>query len=108
MLSGEPPFYDDDAFELFEQIKKCEFDFKKPVWRSVSTEAKDLVQKLLVADPLVRLDAAGVLAHPWLSGKRCDVVCDQVTDQLVKLNDKYVVDNFNVSTCSSENVEERD
>ena len=26
LLSGTPPFYDDDNFELFEQIKKCKYD----------------------------------------------------------------------------------
>lgn len=32
LLSGEPPFYHEDNFELFEIIKKCEYDMTKPIW----------------------------------------------------------------------------
>eukprot|EP00913_Durusdinium_trenchii_P006870 g6461.t1 len=36
---------------------------------NVSAEARDFVHKLLVLDPLQRLDAAAALNHPWLASK---------------------------------------
>ena len=32
LLSGEPPFYDEDNFELYEKIKKCDYNFNNPIW----------------------------------------------------------------------------
>eukprot|EP00596_Hydrurales_sp_CCMP1899_P005124 CAMPEP_0119034806 /NCGR_PEP_ID=MMETSP1177-20130426/1811_1 /TAXON_ID=2985 /ORGANISM="Ochromonas sp, Strain CCMP1899" /LENGTH=765 /DNA_ID=CAMNT_0006992519 /DNA_START=107 /DNA_END=2404 /DNA_ORIENTATION=- len=67
LLCGCPPFYDDDNNELFLLIQKAEFDFPAKCWEDVSEDAKDLVTKLLVADPQRRLNAKESLAHPWLS-----------------------------------------
>jgi len=57
LLSGSPPFYDEDNFELFEKIKKCEYDITGSAWSTISPEAKDFITKLLVADPDDRLSA---------------------------------------------------
>ena len=57
LLCGQPPFYDDDNFELFEKIKKCEYDFSAPAWESISPSAKDFIKKLLVTDPQKRLNS---------------------------------------------------
>jgi calcium/calmodulin-dependent protein kinase I len=43
MLSGAPPFYHADNFELFEIIRKGKYDFDAPVWTEISDEAKDLI-----------------------------------------------------------------
>ena len=56
LLSGTPPFYEEDNFALFEQIKACKYDFEVETWDSVSPEAKDFVSKILVPDPTVRMD----------------------------------------------------
>jgi calcium/calmodulin-dependent protein kinase I len=68
MLSGTPPFYHEDNFELFEIIKKGKFTFDAPAWQHVSDEAKDLIKGLLVVDPNERLTAAQIGDHPWVSG----------------------------------------
>lgn len=68
LLSGQPPFYDDDNFELFEKIKKCKYDITSPGWNNVSAEAKDLLKKLLVADPDKRLTGEQIRNHPWIMG----------------------------------------
>ncbi|KAJ1408244.1 Serine/threonine-protein kinase, active site [Sesbania bispinosa] len=47
LLSGVPPFWADP-------------------WPSISSSAKDLVKKMLRADPKERLSAAEVLNHPWM------------------------------------------
>jgi len=55
MLSGTPPFYEEDNFALFEQIKACRYDFEAKTWEVVSKEAKDFVENILVADPSKRM-----------------------------------------------------
>lgn len=66
LLCGFPPFYDEDNSVLFNAIRKGEFDYPSPYWDSVSDEAKDLVNKLLVVNPADRLTAQQTLNHPWL------------------------------------------
>ena len=56
LLSGSPPFYQDDNFKLFEQIKACKYEFEEELWCNVSEEARDFVAKILVADPNTRLN----------------------------------------------------
>ncbi|CAI5723746.1 unnamed protein product [Hyaloperonospora brassicae] len=59
MLTGYQPFYpphvciEEDA------------DFSDRVWKTISADAKDLVQRLLERDPTKRLTAAEALAHTW-------------------------------------------
>lgn len=69
LLSGTPPFYEEDNFALFEQIKACKYDFEVETWQNVSVEAKDFVSKILVANPKVRMDCAAMLNHPWMNCK---------------------------------------
>ena len=66
LLSGTPPFYEEDNFALFEQIKQCKYDFEVETWQDVSSEAKDFISKILVADPKVRMDVDGMMNHPWM------------------------------------------
>ena len=68
LLAGEPPFFHEDNFELFELIKQCEYSLDKPAWENVSKEAKDLICKLLVADPAKRISAKDLQSHPWITG----------------------------------------
>lgn len=68
MLCGFPPFYEDSNEKLFNAIKKGEFEFPSPTWDQISDYAKDLIRKLLVTDPAKRLNADGILKHPWIIG----------------------------------------
>ena len=77
LLSGQPPFYDPDNFELFEKIKQCQYDFSAPSWASISPEAKDFISKLLVADPAQRLGGDQIVNHPWILGQSAATVTDQ-------------------------------
>lgn len=67
LLSGTPPFYEEDNFKLFEQIKSCKFDFEVETWDIVSDEAKDFVGKILVADPAKRITVEEMRVHPWMA-----------------------------------------
>ena len=68
-LCGFPPFYDENNQTLFQMIKSCSFEFPSPYWDDISELAKDLISKLLVINPKQRLDADGIMAHPWIRGE---------------------------------------
>jgi len=74
ILCGFPPFFDenDDVAKMYRKIKKGEYDMPSPYWDGVSSEAKDLVKKLLVPDIPKRLTSSATLQHPWLQGKASD------------------------------------
>ena len=55
---------------MFEQIKVAKYDFPSPQWDQISDMAKDLIKKILVADPAKRLDADGILSNTWIVGEK--------------------------------------
>ncbi|KAG7663610.1 YPK2 [[Candida] subhashii] len=63
MLTGLPPFYDDDVPVMYQKILKNELKF--PAFLQ-GTDAQDLLIKLLQKDPKYRLnDAQEIKAHPF-------------------------------------------
>lgn len=67
LLSSKLPFYadDDEAYKKNIVSQKLHMDDPE-FWNDVSSEAKDLVTKLLDKNPESRLDVAEALRHPWL------------------------------------------
>jgi calcium-dependent protein kinase len=65
LLCGYPPFYGDDNKEILEMVQKGEFDFDGEEWDDVSSEAKDLIKKL-ICKPERRLTAQEALNHKWV------------------------------------------
>ncbi|KTG37163.1 hypothetical protein cypCar_00005156, partial [Cyprinus carpio] len=53
---------------LFERIQEGKYEFGDGVWAQISSDAKDLISRLLVRDATLRLSAAQVLKHPWVQG----------------------------------------
>ena len=51
---------------LFKCIQDGVYSFPEKEWSTISAEAQDLVQHLLVRDPHQRYTADEVLAHPWI------------------------------------------
>jgi serine/threonine protein kinase len=68
LLCGFPPFYSERTDELYNQIKRGEYEFPDPYWTEISFAAKDLVRKLLTVNPKRRYTAEQSLKHPWISG----------------------------------------
>nr|XP_032833748.1 cAMP-dependent protein kinase catalytic subunit PRKX-like [Petromyzon marinus] len=69
MLSGHPPFFDDNPFGTYQKILACKIDFPK----HMDYYAKDLIRKLLVVDRSRRLGnmkngAEDVKNHRWFKG----------------------------------------
>lgn len=66
MLSRVFPFTGQTPEEIFHSIKKEKLNLDGLVWDSISEDAKDLISKLLVKSPDIRLTAVEALAHPFL------------------------------------------
>ncbi|CAD7702265.1 unnamed protein product [Ostreobium quekettii] len=66
LLSGRLPFAEyDDAGEVVDIGMHLGFSFEGTVWEGVSSEAKDLISKLLVRIPRKRVSAKAALDHSW-------------------------------------------
>ena len=66
MLSGEPPFYGENDDEIYNKILNSSVKFEQDIWKEISSEAKDLIQKLLNKNHRYRLSAVEALQHPWI------------------------------------------
>ncbi|KDO76378.1 hypothetical protein CISIN_1g010013mg [Citrus sinensis] len=66
LLSGVPPFWGETEQSIFDAILRGHIDFSSDPWPNISSSAKDIVKKMLHADPKERLSAAEVLNHPWM------------------------------------------
>lgn len=66
LLAGYPPFWSSSDEKLLLSILQGHYTMPSPYWDNVSSEAKDLVQRLLVVEPSKRLTASEALSHPWL------------------------------------------
>ena len=87
LLCGYPPFYDDNNAALFRQIKSGSYDFPRDEWDSVSDEAKNLIEKMLVVNPSERLDIASILKHPWMEKEDLkDRILTKSLEQMKKFN----------------------
>ena len=93
MLCGFPPFYHDESDKLFEIIKVGNFSFPSPYWDEVSSEAKDLISKLLILDSSKRLNADQILEHPWLNGKNNNVQLQFQANKYQQLRAQRIVNN---------------
>jgi serine/threonine protein kinase len=51
LLSGKVPFPGDSNKEIIENVMKGEYHFHHDVFKQVSSDARDLISKLLVKDP---------------------------------------------------------
>jgi serine/threonine protein kinase len=64
LITGEFPWKGTNQIQIFNQIKNAKFD----VPEGVSKFGEDLIRKLLVPEPNLRLSAAEALIHPWFDG----------------------------------------
>ena len=69
LLSGGLPFTGKTHLDLFKAIVKGSFDFKDAHWDNVTSDAKDLIAKLLVTDPTKRISAHDALRHSWIGAE---------------------------------------
>lgn len=64
LITGELPWKGSNQIHVFNQIKNAQFEIPP----GVSTFGQDLIRKLLVPEPNLRLTAGECLGHPWFDG----------------------------------------
>ena len=62
-LVGKPPFEAESNNDTYRRITKVDLKFPP----HLSTEAKDLISRLLRKEPSQRLELSGVAGHTWIS-----------------------------------------
>ena len=67
LLTGEPPFQGENEEEIFQKIKKCEYNFKLRAFNDVSYNCKNLIKKLLEPNKKKRIKACDALRHPFFT-----------------------------------------
>lgn len=72
LMSGYLPFQGRRA-EVFQKITNGRWHMNHAEFKTVSSECKDLISKLLVNDPKDRLTAKAALKHPWFENKTFSV-----------------------------------
>ncbi|CAF0925446.1 unnamed protein product [Rotaria sordida] len=70
LLCGYPPFKTADRNQeaLFQLIQRGKFIYDPEYWSSISANAKNLIDHLLVVDRHKRMRADEILLHPWILG----------------------------------------
>lgn len=72
-LSSDP-LCEENEQGIFDAILRGHIDFASDPWPSISTNVKDLVKKMLRADPKERLSAANVLSK-FSSSCKHNLIC---------------------------------
>ncbi|KAH7825449.1 putative CBL-interacting serine/threonine-protein kinase 8 [Monocercomonoides exilis] len=75
MLAGYLPFEENATTELFNKIKKAQYEFP-PYFPEAP---KSLIKAILVPDPSKRLTIPQIKEHPWFRGERQDTTSQNVS-----------------------------
>ncbi len=70
LLSGTPPFNGATDDDIMRAVKKAKYSYSNPVWREISDEAKDLINKMLKYPPEGRISAQDAYTHVWIKRKK--------------------------------------
>ena len=67
MVSGKLPFNHQDENEIARQVVYDEPDYSRnPIWKELSPECKDFIQRLLQKDQNKRMTIKEALEHKWI------------------------------------------
>jgi len=66
LITGSYVFNSNSYNECFEDSKVSEADFTFPVWSYISTELKDLIQRMLTKSKFTRITMCEVINHEWI------------------------------------------
>lgn len=96
MLVGYPPFYSDDPMSTCRKIVNWRTHLKFPEEASLSSEAKDLISKLLcnVSQRLGSKGADEIKVHPWFEGTEWDRLYLMEAAFIPEVRDELDTQNF--------------
>ena len=100
LLTGRPPFDGNDDDEIISNVEKGVYDNYSYPFPLLSSNSKDLIDKLLQYDPKKRINATQALEHPWFKSaefKKKDKVNTiplELARQLIQNMTKYRSDNM--------------
>lgn len=97
MLSGKPPFTGRTDREILAKVKLGKYSMMDASWKKISSEAQDLVKRLMSMDPDDRGSAAEAIQHPWIQKK---VKTGAINTELA-LDSMANLKNFKVSDPSN-------
>ena len=91
MLCGVPPFTGETDDEIYCAVKQGRVNFDEAEWDEVSSDAKDLIMKLLTKDINKRYSARQALSHPWIKKMKSKQggLNSNILDKIVKNLKKY-------------------
>ncbi|VDO50251.1 unnamed protein product [Schistosoma margrebowiei] len=94
MLSGDDPYKSKSGSDLYRAILHCDIEFKSPSWKSISLDAQDVVKRLLVVDPKLRIITPHLLNHQWFimineNEKHLDLVQEKLEHFNKQRSEKY-------------------
>ena len=67
ILVGKPPFNSKEKIDILKEIYNGEVDYENQNFAELSFNAQDLIKKLLVIDPELRISSKEALGHPWIA-----------------------------------------
>lgn len=90
LLCGHPPFDMEDDDACSRATLAGDWSFPDDIWGDVSSDAKDVVSRMLVVDPAKRATITEILAHPWFHVGGLDVMqMPGAARRLSRLNSKW-------------------
>ena len=96
LLTGFHPFDSHDQQELLKKIVRQDPDYDAEEWKNVSSEAMDLVKKLLTKDKEKRIEIDQVLEHEWITSGNEKL-------RLARKNSNSYLDKFNSFSLTKPN-----
>lgn len=67
MLRGKFAFDSPEAGGIALRTVQGDYSLYDEIWEDISDEAKELVQMLLMVDPMKRISLNEAINHPWFS-----------------------------------------
>mmetsp|Transcript_20189 Transcript_20189/g.34054 ORF Transcript_20189/g.34054 Transcript_20189/m.34054 type:complete len:358 (-) Transcript_20189:148-1221(-) len=100
MLAGHPPFHSDPKYRAH-IVRGRYYPMKGANWERISSEAKDLVAKVLDKNPDTRFSLEDITSHPWLQDVTCDTG-DQTLGDAYSARIKHLVLRSKLKRCFAE------
>jgi len=95
LLCGYPPFSGDSTEEIIEAVMSGKFSMEGHEWKKISSDAKDLINKLLEFKPDKRISAQEAINHKWIESKNEEIELNEKIDDEVWKNVLINIKNFN-------------